>query len=83
MTNLTTTTVRNRFRAVVLGLACGDALGHPTEFSSVERIRQRYGPEGIKDINQTSGRYTDDTQMAEALGLGLLDAADNLSLIHI
>lgn len=77
MTNLTTTTVRNRFRAVVLGLACGDALGHPTEFSSVERIRQRYGPEGIKDINQTSGRYTDDTQMAEALGLGLLDAADN------
>jgi len=65
----------DRFQATILGLACGDALGAPTEFKHMASIRRLFGPNGIQDLTQTSGgRYTDDTQMAEALGRGLLDA---------
>ena len=65
----------DRFQATILGLACGDALGAPTEFKHMASIRRLFGPNGIQDLTQTrGGRYTDDTQMAEALALGLLDA---------
>jgi ADP-ribosylglycohydrolase len=58
----------DRFRGSILGLAVGDALGHPTEFiSSVEGIKRRFGPEGIKDFSgyggHPPGTFTDDTQM--------------------
>ena len=58
----------DRFRGCILGLAVGDALGHPTEFiSSVEGIKRRFGPEGIKDFagqgGHPPGTFTDDTQM--------------------
>jgi ADP-ribosylglycohydrolase len=64
----------DRYKATILGLACGDALGAPTEFMCMDRIRKTYGPGGIQDIEQTSGQYTDDTQMTIALGEGLLDS---------
>lgn len=73
---------QNRFRGAILGLACGDALGAPTEFLRMGAIREHYGESGITALDQTDGRYTDDTQMAEALALGLLDAysfANNVS----
>jgi len=63
-----------KFKAVLLGLACGDALGAPTEFKSIGAIQDKYGPQGIQSIIQTSGRFTDDTQMTVALAEGLLDA---------
>ena len=58
----------DRFRGCILGLAVGDALGHPTEFiASLEGIKRRYGPEGIKDFagvgGHPPGTFTDDTQM--------------------
>jgi ADP-ribosylglycohydrolase len=65
----------DRYKAVILGLACGDALGKPTEFGSVKSIRSRFGQAGIQHINQTTGLFTDDTQMAVALAEGLLDSA--------
>jgi len=68
-------TVIEKCFGVVAGLACGDALGAPTEFMRVPEIRERYGAKGITDLSQTNGRFTDDTQMAVALALGLLDAA--------
>jgi ADP-ribosylglycohydrolase len=64
----------NKFKAVLLGLACGDALGAPTEFSHVASIRKRFGKAGIQDLSQTDGKFTDDTQMSVALAKGLLDA---------
>jgi ADP-ribosylglycohydrolase len=64
--------------ATILGVACGDALGAPTEFIHVPAIKSRYGPDGIQDLSQTDGRYTDDTQMTEALGLGLVKAYEGL-----
>ena len=67
----------DRYKAVILGLACGDALGKPTEFLGMDGIRSRFGADGIQHINQTYGKFTDDTQMAVALAWGLLDADGN------
>ena len=64
-------------RAVMWGLACGDALGKDTEFMSVERIKKIYGETGIRDLSQTAGLFTDDTQMAVAVAEGLLDAFED------
>jgi ADP-ribosylglycohydrolase len=66
----------DNFKATIWGLAIGDALGHPTEFKSVEGIRKRFGPKGIQSVLDTDGRFTDDTQMTVALAEGLLDARD-------
>lgn len=58
----------DRFRGCIIGLAVGDALGHPTEFiSSVAAIKKRYGEQGIVDFSgqgrHPPGTFTDDTQM--------------------
>ena len=67
----------DRFRGSLLGLAVGDALGHPTEFiSSVERIRARFGPQGITDFSSAGahrpGTFTDDTQMTICVARALI-----------
>lgn len=64
----------NRFYGAIYGLACGDALGAPTEFKSVAEIHRKFGGKGIQDLKQTTGRFTDDTQMTVALAEGLWDA---------
>jgi ADP-ribosylglycohydrolase len=56
----------------LFGLAYGDALGAPTEFLTVPEIQHRYGPDGPADIG--TGRVTDDTQMALAVGEALREA---------
>jgi 4a-hydroxytetrahydrobiopterin dehydratase len=38
---------RSRVRGCLLGGALGDALGHPIEFSSLERMRAGHGPRGV------------------------------------
>jgi ADP-ribosylglycohydrolase len=68
--------VLDNFKAVIWGLAIGDALGAPTEFMSLSRIHTKFGPKGIEHVNQTNGMFTDDTQMTVALAEGLLDAQD-------
>jgi ADP-ribosylglycohydrolase len=62
-------------RGMLLGLAIGDALGAPTEFLSLDRIKERYGPQGIEDLPNPA-RYTDDTQMALAITEALVQAGD-------
>jgi ADP-ribosylglycohydrolase len=69
--------------ACVLGAAIGDAMGHPTEFMSLEGIRQRWGASGVTGYalywerdGQRFAPYTDDTQMAEAVLRSLLDSRD-------
>jgi DNA ligase (NAD+) len=66
----------DRFRGCLIGLAVGDALGHPTEFmSSLSRIRAQYGPDGIRDFDGSGrhppGTFTDDTQMTIAVARAL------------
>ncbi|WP_435284833.1 ADP-ribosylglycohydrolase family protein [Streptomyces koelreuteriae] len=57
------------------GLALGDALGYPTEFSPVDRIVARFGPWRQLEL-PTPALVTDDTQMTLALGRGVRTAMD-------
>ena len=68
-----------RYRGSILGLAIGDALGHPTEFvSSLRGIRQRWGEQGVTDFESAgshpAGTFTDDTQMAICVARALIRA---------
>jgi ADP-ribosylglycohydrolase len=67
----------DRFRGCILGLAIGDALGHPTEFvSDIHSIRARWGPRGIIGFvaapGHPAGTFTDDTQMTIAVSRALV-----------
>ena len=70
----------SRVAGAVLGAAIGDALGHPTEFSSYHQLEARYGPGGVKRYElwwESDGKrfapYTDDTQMAEIVLRALVE----------
>lgn len=70
---------RARFRGCIVGLAVGDALGHPTEFvPSIDAIRARWGPAGVRRFEPTeahpAGTFTDDTQMSIAAARALVRA---------
>ena len=79
----------DRFRGSLLGMAIGDALGHPTEYvSSLAAIRARWGPDGVTTFEAAGrhppGTFTDDTQMAVAVARALCRAgAHNIdALMH-
>jgi ADP-ribosylglycohydrolase len=65
-----------RYRGSIVGLAAGDALGHPTEFvGSIHGIKDRWG--GLVERFQPAGRhapgtFTDDTQMTIAVARALI-----------
>ncbi|MFF0792995.1 ADP-ribosylglycohydrolase family protein [Streptomyces spiralis] len=42
-------------RGCLLGGAAGDALGHPVEFSSRDRIRAAHGPHGVTGLVPSPG----------------------------
>lgn len=71
-----TLTIRDRFAGSIIGSACGDALGHKVEFSSLDAIRAKYGPEGIQHFPGAVGQITDDTQMSLAVINGFRDLPD-------
>jgi ADP-ribosyl-[dinitrogen reductase] hydrolase len=66
----------DRARGVLVGLACGDALGAPVEFESREVIAAKY-PNGLRDFTSggwmsvVPGELTDDSRM-------MLDLAETL-----
>jgi len=71
--------LRERTRGCLLGLAVGDALGHPTEFvPSLGAIRARWGARGIQGFvpagRHPPGTFTDDTQMALCVARALCRA---------
>lgn len=79
----------DRFRGSLLGMAIGDALGHPTEYvSSLAAIRARWGPDGVTTFEAAGrhppGTFSDDTQMAVAVARALCRAGtgDLDALMH-
>lgn len=60
----------------MLGGAAGDALGYPVEFMYYEEIKKRYGANGIRNYELTSGKaqISDDTQMSIFTATGILTA---------
>jgi ADP-ribosyl-[dinitrogen reductase] hydrolase len=69
----------DRYAGVMLGLACGDALGGPVEFLSREEIVSRY-PGGVREfvgggwLSLAPGEVTDDTQQTLILAEALTEA---------
>jgi ADP-ribosyl-[dinitrogen reductase] hydrolase len=66
----------DRAEGVLLGLACGDALGRPVEFETPARILAQYGEvtEMLADgtWGKPAGTVTDDTDMALCLARSLV-----------
>ncbi|MFE5209197.1 ADP-ribosylglycohydrolase family protein [Streptomyces sp. NPDC056600] len=76
MTTTTHATTKNAATGTLTGLALGDALGFPTEFSSVPRILEKCGPWREMELPKPA-IVTDDTQMTLALGRGLRTAMEH------
>ena len=70
----------DRGAGVLLGLACGDALGRPVEGLPAHAIESRYGrlDEMVGDgvHHQPPGTLTDDTDLALCLARSLVDRGD-------
>ncbi len=72
---------RDKIIGCLLGGAVGDALGGPIEFSSLNKIRDQFGQEGIRDFAPAYGRVgaiTDDTQMTLFTAEGLIRARSRM-----
>ncbi len=54
-------TEQQNARAVIYGLALGDALGYPIEFLRMDKIKAIYGPQGIVEPPDPA-TYSDETQ---------------------
>jgi ADP-ribosyl-[dinitrogen reductase] hydrolase len=76
--------VKDQIEGVLVGLACGDALGAALEFLPRSEVRRRH-PAPLRDFISSdlwqAGQYTDDTEMTLLLGdslveLGKLDPLD-------
>lgn len=69
-------TYQDKIRGCLFGGAVGDALGYPVEFLSYSRIRQKYGPEGIRQyaLDPATGLalISDDTQMSLFTANGII-----------
>ena len=69
----------DRVLGCLLGGAVGDALGYAVEFLSLERIRERFGPEGIRmPALNAAGKavVSDDTQMTIFTADGLIESIE-------
>lgn len=70
-------TTNNRVSGVLLGLACGDALGRPIEFRSAETIASQFGTVtellGDGTHGQPAGTVTDDTELALRIARSLVE----------
>lgn len=68
---------RNKARATLLGLACGDALGRPVEFKSQQEIQTEYGTVdemiGYGTWGKPAGTITDDTEQALCIARSLAE----------
>ncbi len=67
----------DRVRGILLGLACGDALGRPVEFASAAEISAEHGRldemVGHGTWNQPAGTITDDTEQALCIARSLVE----------
>ncbi len=70
--------LQDRYHGVLLGLACGDALGGPVEFKSRDEVAELH-PGGLRDfvgggwLSLDPGEITDDTQMTLAIARSLAE----------
>lgn len=76
--------LQDRYRGVLLGVACGDALGGPVEFLKRADIAGRF-PDGVREfvgggwLDLDPGEITDDTQQTLILSRALTEAGLDLA----
>lgn len=74
---------KNLFIACLLGGAIGDALGYTVEFMSLDKIKYKFGENGITELNidKATGKalISDDTQMTLFTADGMMWAYYSLS----
>lgn len=72
-----TTVDAEKAEGVLLGLACGDALGRPVEFQSPQQIAETHGTVtemlGYGTHGQPAGTVTDDTDLALCIARSLIE----------
>ncbi len=71
------TDTKSRVLGSIMGLAVGDALGAPVEFTNQSALISKYGEDGITELEESygvPGAYTDDTQMSLATADGIIAA---------
>lgn len=71
------TDTKSRVLGSIMGLAVGDALGAPVEFTNQSALITKYGEDGITELEESygvPGAYTDDTQMSLATADGIIAA---------
>ena len=62
-----------KIEGCLFGLAIGDALGYQVEFMDLKDISKKFGKGGVRDLD-SSGFYSDDTQMSLATARALIDS---------
>jgi ADP-ribosylglycohydrolase len=67
--------MHDKIAGCLFGMALGDALAAPTEFMTVEQILRQFPPNGPQEPLGNPARVTDDTQMAIAVGMALIETA--------
>ncbi|MCK4441077.1 MAG: ADP-ribosylglycohydrolase family protein, partial [Sulfurovaceae bacterium] len=65
--------IKNRYKGSMLGLAIGDALGAPVEFTKKDSFEKIVHYRRGGKFNVAIGEYTDDTAMALCLAQSLID----------
>jgi ADP-ribosyl-[dinitrogen reductase] hydrolase len=76
--------LEDRYRGVLLGVACGDALGGPVEFNKREDVDARF-PGGVREfigggwLDLDPGEVTDDTQQTLILCRALTESGLDLA----
>ncbi len=66
---------QEKARAVIYGIALGDAFGWPVEFLSTQKINTIYGEEGICEPPDPA-EITDETQTSVAIAEALIESGD-------
>lgn len=67
--------IEKKLCGYLFGTACADALGRPVEHLTLEKIKEKYGEQGILELPPESP-WTDDTQLMLVLARGLLRGAE-------
>ncbi|MGB9940768.1 ADP-ribosylglycohydrolase family protein [Methanosarcina sp.] len=67
--------IEKKLRGYLYGTACADALGRPVEHLTLEKIKEKYGEQGILELPPDSP-WTDDTQLMLVIARALLRGAE-------
>lgn len=67
--------LESKLRGYLFGTACADAIGRPVEHLTLEKIKEKYGEQGILEVPPDSP-WTDDTQLMLVIARGSFRGAE-------